>query len=72
MKKVNLIKVNFSSEEKNDSNRFIFIGKKYNKKIDSGWYFEKNFSKFETINLGVFLSIIQMEYFLDYIKKTIF
>ncbi len=37
-----------AQEEKNDSNRIIFIGKKYNRKIDSGWYFEKQFSKFET------------------------
>ena len=58
-----------AQEEKNDSNRFIFIGKKYNKKIDSGWYFEKNFSKFETINFKEFLSIIQSGIFLDYNQK---
>ncbi len=58
-----------AQEEKNDSNRFIFIGKKYNKKIDSGWYFEKNFSKFETINFKGISFNYSNGIFLDYNQK---
>ena len=46
-------KINFNKtklmaqEEENDSKRIIFTGKKYNQKIDKGWYFENNSNEFK-------------------------
>lgn len=46
--KINLNKTKLmAQEEKNNSKKIIFIGKKYNQKIDKGWYFENNSNEFK-------------------------
>ena len=51
-------KINFNKtklmaqEEENDSKRIIFTGKKYNQKIDKGWYFENNSNEI-TVDLAI-------------------